>query len=225
MGLASRLDRRTTEQWGEIPLVLAHRDPAARLEIKQLLGNAEHEDELKELKAEERRRKAEERKKKTPLNFDHLCHRVHKYMHKDMPWNWGRSREITEAVRVSVGIEKILDQMLERCAPDSPLVIKANTLDAIVTMLEIIVGAPPSYTRRYCVSHYAGWRRRLGQLWKRFTAEEKHTVMVSMRNIVDRMMEADARWQKYGVDDLFAEVLAGYRDAFLDSESEAHEQE
>lgn len=143
-------------------MALAISSTELRLRIEGHVRGIEDAADAKRLQAERRRQQAADRRMRTPLNFDKLLDRIENYMSGDL----GPSR-------ASGNIEKILQQMIERCGPATPFQIKGQSLETMITALDIIVGSSGSMARRTCVNDNYFWRVHLKQMWERLDPDEQ----------------------------------------------------
>lgn len=122
-------------------------------------------------------------------------------MYKETPFSWSHSREITEAVRVSNGIEKIFEQILSRCDANSPSTIKCQSLEAVVSTLGIVVDSPPSHTRSYYINDSIMWQDFSRQLWEQLNPEEKQSI-APLPDFVESLTRVDNEWAAHGVPEM-----------------------
>ncbi|KAI9150817.1 hypothetical protein HJFPF1_10594 [Paramyrothecium foliicola] len=170
--LAANLACLSKEQLLEMVVSLASVHPSIQTAaegIARTLAAAEAENQRQ---AERRQAKAAQQARDKVPDFTNFMTRVEKYMDKEPPFSWGASRLMSEAARVTYGIEKILDQILQRCPRDSSFPVRATGMEVMVHIWHIVIFATPSYTRKQCINDSYMWPKKFLEMWSRFTSAE-----------------------------------------------------
>lgn len=104
--------------------------------------------------------------------------------------------------RASGSIEKIFQQIIERCGPATPFQIKLQSLLTMVIALDIIVGSVGSMARRTCVNDFYFWKVFLKQMWERLNPEEQ-SMMAEHEGFLDQLNRTYLEWEACAVGEVF----------------------